>query len=203
MQHMLCGDKMSLCIQGNVDAICALAWFTCYTVFQLSTNLSSLVGPPEALEDTLTSSQELTDVTILSVANYTLNDEAGRAEEITGIESKFYSLSKYQLIAYASIFTIELVRGRTEVFSLLFLLPIGESSEFLARFTLCEVSVHKLLQEFFLGPLRESQVCVCVCVCLGKRLFRSLNFFAYCCDMCECASGCTYMLIHTCSTEFL
>ncbi len=112
------------------------------------------------LEDTLTSPTDLTDATLLSVANYTLNDEAARAESISGIESKFYSLAKLKLIVYTSIFcvTIDAVKGKTEVFSFMLLLPMSETSEFLARYSFCEMSLQKLLQDFLITPLTDSFV---------------------------------------------
>lgn len=118
--------------------------------------------PLEVLEETLTSESFVTDSTLLTVANYTLNDEAARTENIKGIESKFYSLSKFNIIAFASIFTIEITKTKTEVFSFMLVLPYSETSEFLARYQLCEVGVQKLLQDCLIRPLNELQVIICV-----------------------------------------
>ncbi len=108
----------------------------------------------------MTSPSDLTNATLLSVANYTLNDEAARAESISGIESKFYSLAKLELIVYTSIFciTTDTAKGKTEVFSFMMLLPMSESSEFLDRYLFCEMSLQKLLQDFLVNPLTESLV---------------------------------------------
>ena len=97
----------------------------------------------------------VSDATLLSVANYTLNDEAGRVERLEGIETKFYSLQKYDVIASAFVFAIEVVRGKTEVFSFILVLPYSEMSDYLARHSLCETRVQKLLQNYFINPLQD------------------------------------------------
>lgn len=96
--------------------------------------------------------------TMLAVVNYSLNDEAGRVEKLEGIESKFYALLKYDIIAAAFIFAAEVSKGRTDVFSFILILPYLEMSEYLSRHSLCEVKVQRLLQEHFITPLK-SQVC--------------------------------------------
>ena len=101
------------------------------------------------------------DSILLSVANYSLNDEAARTESIKGIESKFYSLPRFNIIAFASIFTIEITKTKTEVFSFVLVLPYSETSEFLSRYKLCEVGVQKLLQDWFIRPLNDLQVGLC------------------------------------------
>ncbi len=110
------------------------------------------------------SSTDLTDGTLLSVANYTLNDEAARAESISGIESKFFSLTKLNLIVYTSIFciTTDMAKGRTEVFSFVLILPISETSEFLDRYQFCEMSLQKLLQDSLVSPLTELLVSIII-----------------------------------------
>ena len=97
----------------------------------------------------------MSDATLLSVANYTLNDEAGRVEKLEGIETKFYSLQKYDVIASAFVFAIEVVRGKVEVFSFILVLPHSEMSDYLARHSLCETRVQKLLQNYFINPLQD------------------------------------------------
>ena len=97
----------------------------------------------------------VSDATLLSVANYTLNDEAGRVERLEGIETKFYSLQRYDVIASAFVFAIEVVRGKTEVFSFILVLPYSEMSDYLARHSLCETRVQKLLQNYFINPLQD------------------------------------------------
>ena len=97
----------------------------------------------------------ISDSTLLSVANYTLNDEAGRVERLEGIETKFYSLKKYDVIASSFVFATEVVRGKTEVFSFILVLPYSEMSNHLARHSLCEARVQRLLQNYFIMPLKE------------------------------------------------
>ena len=101
------------------------------------------------------SSCPISDATLLSVANYTLNDEAGRVERLEGVETKFYSLQKYNVIASAFVFATEVVRGKTEVFSFILVLPYSEMSDYLARHSLCETRVQRLLQSYFINPLKE------------------------------------------------
>ena len=97
----------------------------------------------------------VSDATLLSVANYTLNDEAGRVERMEGIETKFYSLKKYNVIATSFVFATEVVRGKTEVFSFVLVLPYSEMSNYLARHSLCETRVQRMLQNSFISPLQE------------------------------------------------
>ena len=97
----------------------------------------------------------VSDATLLSVANYTLNDEAGRVERLEGVETKFYSLQKYDVIASAFVFATEVVRGKTEVFSFILVLPYSEMSDYLARHSLCETRVQRLLKNYFINPLKE------------------------------------------------
>ena len=91
---------------------------------------------------------------MLAVVNYSLNDEAGRIEKLDGIESKFYALLKYDIIAAAFIFTAEVSKGRTDVFSFILILPYLEMSEYLSRHSLCETKVQKLLEDHFVAPLK-------------------------------------------------
>ena len=44
--------------------------------------------------------------TLLAIGNYTLNDEAGRAEKLDEVEQKFYALKMYDVIASAFIFKV-------------------------------------------------------------------------------------------------
>ncbi len=96
--------------------------------------------------------------TLVAVANYSLNDEAGRIDQVgKGIESKFYSLRKYNVIAAAFIFSPE-IRGKKEVFSFILVLPYSEMSEYLPRHGFCEGKVSRLLQEHLVDHLTEVRV---------------------------------------------
>ena len=93
--------------------------------------------------------------TLVAVANYSLNDEAGRINQVgTGIDSKFYALRKHDTIAAAFIFSPE-IRGKKEVFSFILVLPYSEMSEYLPRHGLCESKVTKLLQEHLIVHLTK------------------------------------------------
>lgn len=97
----------------------------------------------------------ISDGTLLTIANFTLNDEAGRVEKLEGIETKFYCLKKYECIASVSIFPIEVYKGKTEVFSFILILPHCEISEFLPRHSICESKVQRLLKEYLVLPLKD------------------------------------------------
>ena len=79
------------------------------------------------------------------MANYTLNDEAGRVERLEGIETKFYSLQKYNVVATAFVFVTEVI----------LVLPYSEMSDYLSRHSLCETRVQRILQNYFISPLQD------------------------------------------------
>ncbi len=91
----------------------------------------------------------------MTIANFTLNDEAGRVEKLDSIETKFYCLKKYDVIASVSVFSIEVSRGKQEVFSFILILPLNEMSEFLPRHPVCESKVQRLLKEHLINPLKD------------------------------------------------
>ena len=97
----------------------------------------------------------MSDSTLLTIANFTLNDEAGRVEKLDGIETKFYCLKKYEVIASVSVFAIEVFKGKLEVFSFILILPYSEMTEFLPRHSICESKLQRLLKEYFIIPLKD------------------------------------------------
>ena len=101
----------------------------------------------------------VSDSTLLTIANFTLNDEAGRVEKLEGIETKFYCLKKYDVIASVSIFAIEVSRGKFEVFSFILILPYSEMPQFLPRHAICESKLQRLLKEYLIIPLKEMVNC--------------------------------------------
>lgn len=105
--------------------------------------------------EVLATSSGITDNTLLTIANFTLNDEAGRVEKLDGIETKFYCLKKYDVIASVSVFAIEVFRGKCEVFSFILILPYLEMAEFLPRHSICESKLQRLLKEHMIVPLKE------------------------------------------------
>ena len=72
------------------------------------------------------------DETLKAVANYTLTGEACRSGKLGGVETKFYCLSDKDIIATAFLFTVN-YGNRSDLFSLLFVLPYSELSEWLSR----------------------------------------------------------------------
>ncbi len=103
----------------------------------------------------------ITDPVLVTIANFTLNDEAGRVEKLDGIETKFYCLKKYEVIASVSVFAIEVLKGKFEVFSFILILPYSEVTEFLPRHSICESKVQRLLKEYLILPLRDIVSSVC------------------------------------------
>ena len=101
------------------------------------------------------SSNSVSDNILLAIANFTLNDEAGRIEKLDGIETKFYCLKKFNVIASVSVFSIEASRGKFEVFSFILILPYSEMTEFLPRHPVCESQVQRLLKKHLIIPLRD------------------------------------------------
>ena len=93
------------------------------------------------------------------MVNFTLNDEAGRVEKLDGIETKFYCLKKYDVIASVSVFAIEVFKGKFEVFSFILILPYAEMNEFLSRHSICESKVQRLLKDYLISPLKD-MVCL-------------------------------------------
>lgn len=112
----------------------------------------------------LARSSGITDSTLLTIANFTLNDEAGRVEKLDGIETKFYCLKKYDVIASVSVFAIEVFRGKYEVFSFILILPCLEMSEFLPRHSICESKLQRLLKEHMILPIKEMVRCFLFCL---------------------------------------
>ena len=94
------------------------------------------------------------DSVLLTIVNFSLNDEAGRVAMLDGIETKFYCLKKYNVIASVSVFSLEASKGKSEVFSFILILPYSEMVEFLPRHIICETKVQRLLKEFLIMPLR-------------------------------------------------
>ena len=91
------------------------------------------------------------DRKLVTIANFTLNDEAGRDQE--GIETKFYSLPKHGVIASAFVFSLEVVEGKQDIFSFILILPYHELSEYLARHAFCQDKAEKLLCNHFVSHL--------------------------------------------------
>jgi len=74
---------------------------------------------------------------------------------LDGIETKFYCLERYNIIASVSVFSIEVSKGKGEVFSFILVLPMSEMSEFLPRHPVCESKVQRLLRDYLVTPLKE------------------------------------------------
>lgn len=76
--------------------------------------------------------------TLSAVATYTLTGEACRNGKLEGVETKLYCLSDKGIIATAFLFTVY-HGSRSDLFSLLLVLPYSELSEWLSRHALlCE-----------------------------------------------------------------
>ena len=138
------------CFHNYFSSICYITITIVCCTNALSITFTTLIIGTETGE-----SFGIPDTTLLSVANYTLNDEAGRVERLEGIETKFYSLQKYNVVATAFVFVTEVMRGKTEVFSFILVLPYSEMSDYLSRHSLCETRVQRILQNYFISPLQD------------------------------------------------
>jgi hypothetical protein len=127
----------------------------------------------------LAKSSGITDSTLMTVVNFTLNDEAGRVEKLDGIETKFYCLEKYDVIASVSIFAIEVFRGKCEVFSFILILPYMEMTEFLPRHSICESKLQRLLKEHMILPLKEMVIVPVNCCYLGHMFYLGHRSYLY------------------------
>ena len=91
----------------------------------------------------------------MMLSSFSIKDEAGREDKIKDIETKFYSLEKYDTVASSFIFKAPLRGGKTSIFSFFLTLPYRELSEYMQRFHLCESKVKKLLNKHFINPMKE------------------------------------------------
>ena len=113
-----------------------------------------MCSPYPTLDSEDTASSQPSTETLLAIANYSLNDEAGRIEKLDGIEPKFYALAKYNIIAAAFIFAAEVNKGKADVFSFILVLPYSEMSEYLPRQALCGSRLQRLLNDHLIAPLK-------------------------------------------------
>ena len=92
------------------------------------------------------------------IASYSIKDEVGRENKITGIETKFYALEKMDLIACSYIFRAPLKGGKMSVFGFFVTLPYKEITEFMPRYLLCESNVHRLLSKHLISRMELQKV---------------------------------------------
>jgi len=71
---------------------------------------------------------------LTALATYTLTGEACRNGKLDGVETKLYCISDRDIIATAFLFTVYHGK-RSDLFSLLFVLPYSELSEWLSSVT--------------------------------------------------------------------
>jgi len=104
------------------------------------------------------------DDTLKAVANYTLTGEACRNGKLDGVETKFYCLSDKDIIATAFLFTVN-YGSRSDLFSLLFVLPYSELSEWLSRHILLCEKMKAILTNNFIPHVTQLYTMVChICV---------------------------------------
>jgi len=103
--------------------------------------------------------------TLAALANYTLTGEACRNGKLEGVETKLYSISDKDVIAIAFLFTINCGK-HSDLFSLLFVLPYDELSEWLSRHVLLCDKMKDILESNLIPHISTlyQQVCV-VCMC--------------------------------------
>ena len=94
----------------------------------------------------------------MMISSFSIKDEAGREEKISDIETKFYSLERFDIIATSFIFKALLRGGKSSIFSFFVTLPYSELSEFMHRFSLCKSKVCKLLNRHFIEHMKDKVV---------------------------------------------
>ena len=113
---------------------------------------------------------EVTPKAIRVVCDHALKTEMSR--EFSGVESKFYCLKNYNVIAVAFLFVVPRVNRRTqsteELFSLTLMLPLREVNEWMSRYNLL-VGKMKAILEFNMIPV--------ICK-LAKEVRNELHFTA-------------------------
>ena len=97
---------------------------------------------------------EVTPEAIRVVSDHALKTEMAR--EFPEVESKFYCLKNYNVIAVAFLFVVPRVNRRAqssgELFSLMLMLPLREVSEWMSRYNLL-VGKMKAILEFNMIPV--------------------------------------------------
>ena len=92
------------------------------------------------------------------MSSYVIKDEACREEKINGIETKFYALEKFDLIASSYVFRAPIRGGKMSLFAFYVTLPYKELSEFMPRYTLCEDKIRSLLKKQIINKMEEKKV---------------------------------------------
>ena len=136
--------------------------------------------------------RETTSYEVLhAVATYTLTGEACRNGKLDGVETKLYCLSDKGIIATAFLFTVYHGK-RSDLFSLLFVLPYSELSEWLCRHVLLCDKMKDILNSNLIPHISTlySQVCLSLQVCVW------LCACCVCVMLCVCYVVC--VCVHTC-----
>ena len=105
----------------------------------------------------LTVTEPTTDKLLL-ITSYVIKDEACREEKITGIETKFYALKKFDIISCCYVFRAPLRGGKMSLFAFYVTLPYSELSEFMPRYSLCEDKVRHILKKQLISKMEEKKV---------------------------------------------
>jgi len=119
-------------------------------------------------QDEITGKKLVPDDTLKAVANYTLTGEACRNGKLDGVETKFYCLSDKDIIATAFLFTVN-YGNRSDLFSLLFVLPYSELSEWLSRHILLCEKMKAILTNNLIPHVTQLYTMVC-----GSRVVSSI-----------------------------
>ena len=104
---------------------------------------------------------------LTALATYTLTGEACRNGKLDGVETKLYCLSDKDIIATAFLFTVYHGK-RSDLFSLLFVLPYSELSEWLSRHVLLCDKMKDILNSNLIPHISTlySQVCLLIYCCV-------------------------------------
>ena len=127
-----------------------------------------------------------------AVATYTLTGEACRNGKLDGVETKLYCLSDKGIIATAFLFTVYHGK-RSDLFSLLFVLPYSELSEWLCRHVLLCDKMKDILNSNLIPHISSlySQVCfIFTCITFQDKLYAICVCMHACMYVCVCVNIC-------------
>uniref|UniRef100_A0A1X7TAD3 Uncharacterized protein n=1 Tax=Amphimedon queenslandica TaxID=400682 RepID=A0A1X7TAD3_AMPQE len=94
---------------------------------------------------------------LILISSYVIKDEACREDKINGIETKFYALEKFDLIASSFIFRAPLRGGKMALFAFYVTLPYKELAEFMPRYSLCEDKIRSILKKQIINKMEEKK----------------------------------------------
>ena len=111
-------------------------------------------------QNEITCKKLVPDDTLKAVAYYVISGEVDRKGQLYGVETKFCCLSDKNIIATAFLFTVT-YGNRSDLFSLLFVLPYSELSEWLSRHVLLCDKMKAILNNNLIPHVAQLYSMVC------------------------------------------